>query len=272
MVQPPPAHEPTASATQGVRSEVPAGRRQRILQLLQARGSVSVAELERAFAVSGMTIRRDLQALEQEGFARRAYGGAVLTGPAAQEGSFEQRLHESAEAKSRLAHAAADLISDGDTVFVDSSTAAYYTVRHLLAAGRELTLITNSLPVIEAASTTTLTTVVALGGTYQPFGRCFVGPDTTRAARARHAHKALVSAWPLLRDGRLSMADPVDAEVKHIMIDQSTESILLISSTAAPSGRSIVSNLPDITHVLTADISDHDINRIRSFTPEVRPV
>jgi DeoR/GlpR family transcriptional regulator of sugar metabolism len=218
-----------------------------------------------------MTARRDLRELEKDGLALRTYGGAVLPASAAVDGSFEQRMTEFVETKTRFALATVNLISDNETVFVDSSTAAYFAIRELMTAGRRLTIVTNSLPVLGLVSDAAQVDVVALGGTYRMTTRCFVGPETVRAGRSLHVDKALISIRGLTSDGELSDVDPLEAEVRRTMIEQCSESILFVTAaTLTRRGLSVVARLQDITHVLAVDISDSEAQRLSTLTSNLR--
>src|SRR3954471_2695133 len=100
-------------------------RRSAILELLRARGAVTVTEVERRFGVSPMTARRDLAELARQGLARRTHGGAVLPSISAQEDSFAQRVGAAGEARARLAEAAVETLTPRETLFLDSSSTAY---------------------------------------------------------------------------------------------------------------------------------------------------
>jgi DeoR/GlpR family transcriptional regulator of sugar metabolism len=259
--------------TTGARSQVPAGRRRLILQLLRARGSVSVAHLEQQFGISAMTARRDLSVLEEEGLAHRTYGGAVLPASAAVEDSFEQRIGQAVEAKTRLAQATLSLVGDGETVFADCSTSSYFAIRELIGAGRDVTVVTNSLPVMQLVSDAARSELVGLGGSYRIVARSFVGPDTVRAARSLLADKALISVKGLTSDGALSDPDPLEAEVKRVMIEQSTESIFLLDGSKLDErGLVVVANLEDLSVVLAADVSDGEALRLGKLGHNVRRV
>lgn len=261
------------SAVQGARAQVPAGRRRLILQLLRTRGSVSVADLEREFGISAMTARRDLRVLEEEGLAHRTYGGAVLPASAAVEDSFEQRIGQAVEAKARLAQASVDLIADGETIFVDSSTTAYFAIRELISAGRELIVVTNSLPVMSLVGDAARAELVGLGGTYRPVARSFVGLDTVRTARSLLADRALISVKGLTSDGALSDPDPFEAEVKRAMIEQSTEPILLLDASKLEGrGLAVIANIEDVALVLAAGISDSEALQLGKLARNVRRV
>jgi DeoR family transcriptional regulator of aga operon len=257
----------------GGRAQVPASRQQRILQLLRSQGSVSVADLESAFGISAMTARRDLRVLEEEGHAHRTYGGAVLPAAAAVEDSFEQRLGQAVEEKERLARAASGLIDDGDTVFVDSSTTAYFALRELVAAGREITVVTNALPVMQLIADVPRIDLVGLGGSFRPVARSFVGPETVRGGRALLGDKALVSVKGLTSEGALSDPDPLEAEVKRFMMEQSREPILLLDASKLEGrGLAIIGKLEDIAIVLAAGIGDDEAQQLARFVPDVRRV
>lgn len=101
------------------RTVIPEQRRQRIAELIQAFGSITVAGLEEDLGVSSATARRDLAVLERQGRIRRTHGGAVLPAQTRQEDSFQQRLEEAVGAKKRLAQAAVDLLEEDETVFID---------------------------------------------------------------------------------------------------------------------------------------------------------
>src|SRR3954468_19386986 len=114
------------------RQGVPAERRRRILELLRERGSVSVGTVEDMFGVSPMTARRDLAILAQEGRARRTHGGAVLPELAAHEDSFDTRFEQDVAEKVRIAQAVVATFKPSESIFIDSSSTAYYVVREIL--------------------------------------------------------------------------------------------------------------------------------------------
>jgi DeoR/GlpR family transcriptional regulator of sugar metabolism len=253
--------------------QAPAERRQAILDRLRRIGSVRVAELEQEFAVSGMTLRRDLRALERGGQALRTHGGAVLPSHAAVEGSFAQRLDEDVESKLQLARAVVGLVHDDETVFVDSSTASYYAARELVQAGRRLTLITNSLPVLELAADAPAIELIDLGGAFQPLARCFAGPATARAVRALVADKSIVCVRGLTVDGGLSDINPLEAEVKHLMIECARESLLLVTAqTLSGRGVHVHASLRDVTHVVATGICRSELQWLKTHAGNVRLV
>src|SRR3954468_5878729 len=128
-------------------------RRERIRSLLIESGVVTVGDLQVRFGISPMTVRRDLDVLEQRGSARRTHGGAVLPSVATPEDSFAKRLEVATDAKQRLAEAAFALLRPGETIFLDSSSTAYFLARRIASGGLAVRVLTNSGPVMQVLTT-----------------------------------------------------------------------------------------------------------------------
>ncbi|MGH2698136.1 MAG: DeoR/GlpR family DNA-binding transcription regulator [Actinomycetota bacterium] len=233
---------------------VPEERRLWIVERIRATGSVSIATLSEELGVSPMTARRDLAALEREGWLQRTHGGAVLPPLASHEDSFQARLEQAVEAKERLAKAAVDLIEPGEAAFVDCSTTCYHLVRKLMAEGREATILTNSIPIMEMFRTGAPPKVdlVGLGGIFRQLSLSFVGPQTVSAARAHFADKAFFSVKGITRNGYLTDPDALETEVKRAMIEHSDTSVLLADATKFESrGLIEIDHMSEVSLVLT---------------------
>jgi DeoR/GlpR family transcriptional regulator of sugar metabolism len=148
-------------------------RSQAILSALGASGRVQVNELAERFAVSAVTIRKDLDALEQRAALRRVRGGAV-TAPVLDEGSFETRLHAHRAEKRAIARAVAPLVQDGDVIALDSSSSCHYLAQQLLDR-RSLVVITNGMPTATLFSERSEATVLVPGGVVRRSARSIVG-------------------------------------------------------------------------------------------------
>jgi DeoR/GlpR family transcriptional regulator of sugar metabolism len=234
---------------------VPAQRRQLIADRIRETGSVSVSALEAEFGVSPMTARRDLQILEREGRAQRTHGGAVSAGLARDEDAFSARLADAAGEKARLGAAAAAAIDEGETVFVDCSTTAFYAVRSLLESGRTATVLTPSVPVMDLIARTDAPQVELLGlaGSLRRLTCSFVGPQTVRAIQDHFADKLLFSVKGLAPGHVLTDANPLEAEVKRTMIERARESILLIDGSKFDQpGLSAIAPISAVDTVLVA--------------------
>jgi DeoR/GlpR family transcriptional regulator of sugar metabolism len=238
------------------RATLPERRKQRIAQLVRESGSVTVAALETEFGVSPATVRRDLAALERQGKVRRTHGGAVLPGVAQHEDSFQQRLGEAVEAKKRLARAASALLEEDETVFIDSSTTAYYAVRRMLADASNVTFLTSLLPVMDLFSTADPSAVnlVGFGGMFRALTLSFVGPCTVRMIESYRADRTFFSVKGITPDGQLTEANPLEAEVKRAMIRQAASPVLLVDGRKFErQGLSVVAHVSEVSLVMTAD-------------------
>jgi DeoR/GlpR family transcriptional regulator of sugar metabolism len=254
---------------------VPEERRRRIARLVREAGSVTVALLESEFGISPMTARRDLIALEEEGRVRRTHGGAVLPEYAGHEDSFWYRLDETVEAKERLADAAVELLEPGDSVFLDCSTTTYYVARRILREGPQVTLLTNSVPVMELfmKNEAPRTDIVGVGGLMRKLTLSFVGPNAVGTISAHSADRAFVSVKGVTREGFLTDPDVLEAEVKRAMIKHSEDPILLVDgSKFEKRGLSIITHASKLSRALTTEATAERLESLILAGMEVRSV
>jgi DeoR/GlpR family transcriptional regulator of sugar metabolism len=254
---------------------MPERRRQRIAEIVRESGSVTVAGLQEDFGVSQATARRDLAVLERQGKVKRTHGGAVLPGVAQHEDSFQQRLGEAVEAKKRLARAAAKLLDADETVFIDSSTTAYYAARRMLADAPDITYLTNLVPVMDLFSTAdpSRASMVGLGGIFRPLTLSFVGPCTTYAIESYLADKNFFSVKGITPDGHLTEPNPLEAEVKRTMIRRSESPVLLVDGRKFERrGASVIAHVSEVSLVITADASGAYVERLEDLGVEVQSV
>jgi DeoR/GlpR family transcriptional regulator of sugar metabolism len=166
----------------------PEERRRQVLRFVQAHDGAAVTELAARFGVSESTIRRDLQRLGQREAVLRTHGGAL---PAAPEPPILQRKGEQSEAKQCIGRAAADLISDGETVFIGSGTTAWEITQHL-AGKKDLTVITNALNVACTLAAHPHMSLIVIGGLLRRSELSMLGHLSDLVLRELHAQKAFV--------------------------------------------------------------------------------
>jgi DeoR/GlpR family transcriptional regulator of sugar metabolism len=241
-------------------------RRFAIADLLRTTGSVTVAELERRFSVSSMTARRDLHALEEQGLARRTHGGAVLPSISGHEDSFASRIEVGVEAKQALAAAAAATVHPGEAVFLDGSSTALFVARALLDRKIELTVISNSLPVMEAVATHPGSNVqlVGIGGQLRPLSRSFVGPYAVHTVLGHYADRCFLSVKGVTESGGMTDADALEAEVKRAMVAHADNPVLLIDHTKLSArGLSAIGTATDLAGVVVHGAADDQLTVLR---------
>ncbi|MBI3175410.1 MAG: DeoR/GlpR transcriptional regulator [Chloroflexi bacterium] len=171
---------------------IPTSERQKqILSLLSRQGRLSVAEIVDQFSISKATARRDLETLTSQGKAQRVHGGVIAVDQAPPELPILQRQDEQTSEKSAIGRAAANLIHDGETVFLGSGTTVLEAARHLRER-RNLTVVTNSLPVLNVLAGLKEVTVVSLGGELRDSELSFIGHLTEQALSELRVDKVLI--------------------------------------------------------------------------------
>lgn len=149
-------------------------RAEAILAALERAGRVSVAELSESLHVSAVTVRKDLELLEQRTMLRRIRGGAVrLT--TADEGAFDVRLRQARSAKRAIAERVAGLVHDGEVIALDASTTCYYLAQQLLDR-HDLVVVTNGLRTATLFLENSTALVLMPGGVLRRSAGSMVGP------------------------------------------------------------------------------------------------
>jgi len=166
-------------------------RQQQILALLMRQGRLSVAEIVAQFSISEATARRDLELLASQDKAQRVHGGVIAIEHAPPELPILERENEQSDEKSRIGRAAASLISAKETVFLGSGTTVLEVARNLRER-KNLTVITNSLPVLNMLSGVKEITVIALGGILRESELSFIGHITEQALAGLRADKVII--------------------------------------------------------------------------------
>jgi DeoR/GlpR family transcriptional regulator of sugar metabolism len=138
-------------------------RLEQIADLVATRGQVTVTELSSALSVSEATIRRDLDELAGWGRIRRAHGGAVRAAASDREPPLVVREAALVAEKRRIGRAAAELVSSGDRIFLGGGTTVASMADHL-EDKRNLTVITNSLPIAGRLAERTDIELIVIGG------------------------------------------------------------------------------------------------------------
>ena len=165
-------------------------RQRELARLLERTGRLSVAQICEQFSISEATARRDLEALSEQGLIQRVHGGAILIRQAAPEEPILSRSREQESEKERIGRAAAALMQDGETVFLGSGTTVLQVAQHLLT--RNITVITNSLPVINLMSEKDNISLIALGGMLRDSELSFIGHITEQALYEVRADKVVI--------------------------------------------------------------------------------
>ncbi|WP_136057538.1 DeoR/GlpR family DNA-binding transcription regulator [Microbacterium sp. K24] len=198
-------------------------RRAHLERRIVSDGYLSSIAAAQELGVSEMTVRRDLRMLEEQGAVRRVAGGAtVISGGL----PFEGRDAIGAVQKRAIAELAAAEALTAEMVALDAGT----TVAALVPLLGDTTVVTHSMPVIEALSRVGSARLIAAGGHYQPDTRSFAGPLTEETLRGVRCDVAFLSATAVGPDG-LWGTNALDAAIKRVLAQQSARVVLLADAT-----------------------------------------
>ena len=211
-------------------SYLPAERQQRIIGILKKDFSTRSSNLSDLFGVSEMTIRRDLDVLEQSGLLERTHGGAVFRQErVAGNVHYRNSIKENPEQKKRIAKKAASMIEPHDTVYIGEGTTASMLVRFVDPA-LPFTLFTNNIGVISELETENMTAkLVVLPGTYNPTTHALAGPLTMEMIRQVNATKVFIGADGLSLSAGVSTPDLEIAAIERAMIQQTRGQVIVMA-------------------------------------------
>ncbi len=166
-------------------------RRNQLLEVVRIRGFASYPELAEVLEVSESTVRRDVEALEEQGCANRIHGGVLYAGSSPKLPHFETRQAGRWEQKRAIAHRTAELVEEGDTILLDGGSTTYEVAR--LLVGKPIHVVTNSLPVANLFAADTASDLVMIGGNICPRSGVAQGPQADRMISSLRVRKTIFS-------------------------------------------------------------------------------
>ena len=206
-------------------------RRRKIHEALKEAHNISMNDLCDMFGVSKNTIRRDIADLQEKGIIEKVYGGIVLADPPANAPEpFAFREGRNAEAKKLIGRLAADLVDDGDVIYIDSGTTTMHMVPYLLDKQR-LTIVTASVHVINMAVTYTRLNVISTGGTFYAPSQAFIGPQAVECLRRYNVTKAFLASTGISIEHGATNTSPLECELKQSLMKKNCPHILLVDDS-----------------------------------------
>lgn len=206
-------------------------RRKQILDLLHKNGQVYVQALSRQFKVSEVTIRNDLEQLEQKKMLIRARGGAInFEGLVGSDQMITEKNKINYHQKALIGKRAATLVKDGDTILLDSGTTTAEVIKNL-GSFEKLNLITNALNIVDLAVNYPNINIIIPGGYLRPNAMSLVGPLAERNLKNIYVDKLFLSADGI--DSKTGVFTPNidEAHINQIMIEVAKEVILVADSS-----------------------------------------
>ncbi|WP_194410354.1 DeoR/GlpR family DNA-binding transcription regulator [Microbacterium cremeum] len=220
---------PPTDASNGSRQNRQAARQRAITEAVMSAGAVRIDELAERFGISQMTVHRDLDELEARGLLRKSRGVATALSTALVESSDVYRASRELPEKEAIAHAALEFIEPGQAIILDDSTTALHLVPHLHTK-KPLTVITNTLTIMNELKSANGITLLGLGGQYYNWCSAYMGRMTTTAISALRADLLVMSTSAISDDIAFHQTlETVD--VKRAMFDAAGKRILLADHT-----------------------------------------
>ncbi|NIK68605.1 DeoR/GlpR family DNA-binding transcription regulator [Paenibacillus sp. BK720] len=248
---------------------LPLQRKQALLAYLADKGAATLKEMSDRFGVSEMTIRRDLNALEQENRIRRSHGGAVYEEQKQEisqdEPEIEAKQAVNQDIKERLAaYAAQRFVRSGDTIVLENGTTVSRMAERL-AHLDQLTILTNGIDTISRFRpyATDNRMIISCGGMFRDISGTFVGPMAEEFFSRFHADTLFLSALGYTPEAGFTDPNLMDTQVKKIMMRSAKKVVMLLdSSKIGKRFFSPVAALTDIHVFVTDDNLTHDHRKL----------
>lgn len=205
-------------------------RRQQIIAILEEQQRATVPELSRRFAVSEVTIRKDLAWLANLKPIVRTHGGALLVSGTSSELGFDTRERLQHQEKARIGTEAAKLVHDGETIALDSSTSALYLAR-ALGTYKELTVVTNNLRSAMELCGRPGISVLMSGGMVRWEAYSLVNAMEDTIFQHVHIKRAFVGAKGFSIAEGLTDVNRDEVILKRTMVETAKEVVALIDHT-----------------------------------------
>ncbi len=199
-----------------------------IEKYISQKGTVTMDELCEQFDVSMNTVRRDVAALIKRGTVEKVYGGVCARKNEQTLTPYEQRRVDNEAAKIAVGRRAAELVRDGDIIFVDSGTTTLQMI-DFLADKRDLTLITNNLEVILRALPYERITIISLPGQLRRKTNSFTGDDAVRSLKRYNIRIAFMAATGVSQHG-VTNSSPLEYEIKKAAVENCECAVLMMCS------------------------------------------
>ncbi len=249
---------------------IPDQRRQKLLKALRGAGALSVKELCELLGVSHMTVRRDIATLESEGLVQSVTGGVRLLQSIRSEPTYYDKSATNLPAKRAMAGLLADMITNGQTVFLDAGTSLGQLAPHL-AETEDLTVVTNDLTTAVQLSDLGNIQIFQVGGHIDPRNRSCVGSFAAEMLSHFNFDLALIStsSW----DVKHGVTTPSEFKVgvKRTAMARASRRILVAGSEKfGLVGTFSVADVADFDAIITdSELTDDDAQRLLGAGPDL---
>lgn len=225
-------------------------RHEEILKIITRLRTISVQELTARLNVSEVTIRKDLNTLEEMGFIIRSHGSARLAENSITLRTLNTRKTVNTEDKIRIAQKAKSLLREEDTIYIDSGSTCKYLAKEI--KDMSIRVITNSIDVMNILAEEPGISLVSLGGNYRKEAGSFLGPITIESLKNFQIETCFLGTTGILSRGIFSAQNIMESQLKQQVITVSGRRIILgDSSKLGRSAFSVFARSSDIDIFIT---------------------
>jgi DeoR/GlpR family transcriptional regulator of sugar metabolism len=241
-------------------------RREKILDMIYEDGQVKVAALSRIFKVTEVTIRQDLEKLEEQGLITREHGGAVLNNARSNVIDFQLVNQQNMDAKIAIATEAVKHINDGDTIILDSGSTTT-EIAKLITGFHNLRVITNALNIAMILGRESGIDLNMTGGEFKSPTLSLTGDKAAQYFNNIHADKLFLATAGINLKTGLTYPSMSDLVVKKAMIDTSDTVYLVADSTKiGKSSFASLGALSQVDYIITdSNISQDEIKKFTDY-------
>lgn len=204
-------------------------RLRRMEQYILEKENVSMEDLCKEFDISMNTVRLDVASLVKKGSIKKVYGG-VCSNRQNSLVPFEERKLKNSDQKKEVCRAAAELVKDGDIIYVDSGTTTMYLPDYL-GERKNITLLTNNLNAIMRAVPYENIQVICLPGILERKTNSFVSAETGQILARYNIKKAFFAATGVTENGDVTNSSSLEYEIKREAMQNSEHKYLLLDSS-----------------------------------------
>ncbi|MBQ7831131.1 MAG: DeoR/GlpR transcriptional regulator [Clostridia bacterium] len=234
----------------------------KILEILETQQYASVEELSAVLCVSRSTIRRSLEILQQKGLVTRTHGGVKINSDNNFSPSFTFRIHQNSFEKKKIALSAIKLIKNGDIIFLDGSTSAFYIAEYLKEF-ENIRVITNGIDTLSLLSKNKILAYSTGGQVSSENPSVLVGRYAEDMICNFHADIAFFSAQAMDNDGEIYDCFEDEIFLRRTMIKNAKTKVFLCDNTKIGKSSSYhLCSLKDIDYVAS------NLSLPNSITPE----
>jgi len=244
-------------------------RLEKIIALLEKEDRLVTKNLPEILNTTSVTIRKDIAILEQRGLLKRTHGGAIKPRKLFHGLALNEKEKLNLEEKIRIAKKAAKLISEGDTIILDSGSTTSFIAKEIKQM-KGITVITNAINIVSILLNSDID-VILIGGSLIKETSTLVGPLADDVLRKISADKLFIGVDGIDFEVGLTTPNILEANTSRVMMEMSGEIILVVD--ASKFGRrslGVISKVSEVNSIITTKkLSENELKKFADYDVEV---